>query len=200
MSNKRSHHAFSGVSSELIALAGTRIMRGALNSCERYSVDLNKWGKLPNLNTSRISPGSVVLRSMRAFCFCGANYYRKQFNSIESIQLNESKLKWRTLPLNEKIAQISKVMAVDVGTGIYVFGGRKYGYMYKLNEEGELVADLSDSRLIPFKKERYEAVHVHYETQINMVVHSGSIYAIELYDGSYRVKKFDWREWSLLYS
>ena len=72
--------------------------------------------------------------------------------------------------------------------------------MYKLNEEGELVADLSDSRLIPFKKERYEAVHVHYETQINMVVHSGSIYAIELYDGSYRVKKFNRSEWSLLYT
>ena len=104
MKNKRRDHAFSGVFSELIALGGNRFSHiGPLDSCEKYIVSLDKWVKLPNLNMSRASAGSVVLHSLRAFCFCGLKFDGKQLNSIESIELNASKPKWKMLSVNEKI-------------------------------------------------------------------------------------------------
>ena len=54
----------------LIALRGVNF--NDLNSCENYLVPSNKWRQLPPLNIGRQLPGSVLPKSMRAFCFCGS--------------------------------------------------------------------------------------------------------------------------------
>ena len=60
--------------------------------------------ELPPLNTVRSSHGSVLLKSMRVFYFCGAVGPGIRFNSIESL---EAEREWKTLPLNEKITKLS---------------------------------------------------------------------------------------------
>ena len=62
--------SLSGFSDKLI-LVGGGSERGLLTICEKYFVNLNKWGELPPLNIARYWPGSTLLRSNRAFCFTG---------------------------------------------------------------------------------------------------------------------------------
>ena len=101
MKHKRCALSLSGLPAQLIALGGSRSAN--LNVCERYFVSINKWTGLPSLNTARYWPGSTLLKSMRAFCFCGGLSPGTYMNSIESLQVDKEG-EWKTLPLNEKIA------------------------------------------------------------------------------------------------
>ena len=95
MSQERSDLSLSGLPSLLIAIGGCTDARN-LKVCERYRIDLNMWRRAPPLNTARASPGSIVLQSKRAFCFCGRQGAERDLNSIESLEV-EQKAAWRLL-------------------------------------------------------------------------------------------------------
>ena len=68
MIHQRESLSLSGVTSLLFALGGEKDGE-ELKVCEKYSLDLNKWSRLPPLNAARTRP--IVLNTKRAFCFCG---------------------------------------------------------------------------------------------------------------------------------
>ena len=78
--------SLSGISEMLVALGGWN--RGTLNYSEIYMVNTQKWKRLPPLNTARQLPGSIILKSVRAFCFCGIKTSRDHLRSIESLELS----------------------------------------------------------------------------------------------------------------
>ena len=69
MSIERGALSVSGLSTQLIALGGFNIDN--LKTCEKYLMASNKWEGVASLNTGRQWPGSILLKSLRAFCFCG---------------------------------------------------------------------------------------------------------------------------------
>ena len=142
MSLERCDLSLSGLSSLLIALGGWS-NAGALRVCEKYNVDRNKWSNLPSLNTSRYSPGSILLQSMRAFCFCGCGS-ESILNSIERLEPHQEG-GWKTLPLNDKIAKTYYLAATEYGNKVVLFGGSSgtFYITYILSEEGELEMNLS---------------------------------------------------------
>ena len=95
--------SLSGLPSQLIALGGYNGV--SLKICEQYSVSANKWSELAPLNTARSLPGSVLLPSKRAFCFCGSQTFVNFLNSVETIQM-KSDSEWKTLPLSDRVAKI----------------------------------------------------------------------------------------------
>ena len=85
MNHKRDSVSLSGLPFQFIALGGWNA--GNLKTCEKYLVSINKWEGLPPLNTGRQWPGSILLKSKRAFCFCGGYNKDTDLNSIESLDL-----------------------------------------------------------------------------------------------------------------
>ena len=148
MEYKRNALSLSGYSKELMALGGWD--RKNLKIGEKYLVSVNKWVELPPLNIGRHFPGSLLLKSRRAFCFCGSHGPQNRVNSIESIQLAWEG-EWKTLPLNGKIAKTYHLAAVPYLSRVMLFGGASHASynMYKLDEEGNLLEDLSGDPLIP---------------------------------------------------
>ena len=88
MNQRREKASLSGVFSQLICLGGQNFE--ILKVCETYLINLDKWTALPQLNRARYLPGSVVLQSKKAFCFCGIQETQEQ-NSIETLQLGNDK-------------------------------------------------------------------------------------------------------------
>ena len=70
MKIQRGSASLSGLPHLLIAIGGMN-KQDFRKECELYSVKTNKWGVLPQLNAARYQPGSILLQSMRAFCFSG---------------------------------------------------------------------------------------------------------------------------------
>ena len=110
MKIQRLHLSLSGFSSTLMAIGGEN-NAGNLKDCERYLIISNKWRRLPELNRGRTLPGSVLLKSMKAFCFCGTNL-GWEINSIEGIQIGTEE-EWRVLPLNDDVALRSNLAGVS---------------------------------------------------------------------------------------
>ena len=102
------------------------------------------------LNTARRFPGSILLKSKKAFCFCGHYALDDYLNSIESIQI-DSNVNWKTLAIHARIAKTFHLAAASLFNSIVLFGGRRYKslHMYILNEEGKLEHDLSSDKHIP---------------------------------------------------
>ena len=71
----RQRLSISGLASELIALG--EFKQRNLKICEKYIIASNKWTTLPCLNTPRQSAGSILLPSVKAFCFCGSQGVRE---------------------------------------------------------------------------------------------------------------------------
>ena len=149
MKHPREALSLSGVASQIIALGGYN--GRDLVSCEKYFVAVNKWTVLPSLNTPRQWPASVLLKSGKAFCFCGHQGPSKRLNSIESIQPQSDEGKWKSLPLNNSVARGYNLVAVSFWNEITLFGGYLNGIykMHSFTEEGELQRDLSSDPLIP---------------------------------------------------
>ena len=61
------------------------------------------------MNGTRIQPGSILLQSLRAYVFSGAQDKGVCLNSIESLA---SECSWKILPLNECLAKIYDLSAV----------------------------------------------------------------------------------------
>ena len=139
--------SLSGLLSQLIAVGGSNDTR-ELKICEKYSVITNKWIGLPPLNTSRLKPGSIVLESMRSFCFCGWTRHGGALSSIETID-PEKESQWTTLPLS--IAKANDIAAAHYKTKIILFGEENIVSFltYVLNEEGALEQDCSHYPQIP---------------------------------------------------
>ena len=86
------------------------MMKGDMKVYEKYNVDKNKWSGVAPLNSARHLLGSIVLTSMRAFCFCGARGYYTRVSSIETLE-TDLQCEWRTLPLNDKVAKTYSLAA-----------------------------------------------------------------------------------------
>ena len=70
----------------------------------------NKWIAFPSLNTARQFSGSIVLESLKVFCFCGSHEYIKNRNSNES---RENGGDWKTLPVKEEVLSTYHLAAVS---------------------------------------------------------------------------------------
>ena len=86
-----------------------------------YSLSKNKWISLGRLNLGRQYPGSILLKSKRAFCFCGELGSLNYSNEVETIQ---SDTEWKILPYNRKVRKTQHLAAVSWFNLILVFGGR----------------------------------------------------------------------------
>ena len=187
MNHKRSSLSLSGLPSQLIALGGHN--EGSLKICEKYEVSLQKWEELPSLNTGRQRPGSILLKSKRAFCFCGGNDMYTDLNSIESLEI-EKETQWKTLTLNYQIAQTYHFAGVEFKNKIVVFGGHSYTSSYSafiFSKEGELEQDLSQDSLTPEDM-----------CQGSFTVQGGKIYAVGFSEVSseWAMRVFDGKKWS----
>ena len=93
-----------------------------------------------------------MLESLAGFCFCGEEAIGERLNAIESLQ-TDSQERWRTLPLNRKVAECFHLAGVSFKGSILVFGGRSYSskHTYVFSEEGKLSEDVSEGKLIPEK-------------------------------------------------
>ena len=94
----------------LLAVGGEN--EESVGNCEKYSVTRNRWAVLPHLKTARQSAGTVLLPSLKAFCFCGTRG-QEELNLIETLQL-EAQAEWKSLPLSDKIVNISQVAVVSL--------------------------------------------------------------------------------------
>ena len=112
--------SLSGIFSTLMAIGAYKTKNTKI--CEKYLIGPNKWEPLPPLNEGRACPGSLLLNSMKAFCFCGALSMSVSLNSIESLEL-ESQSNWKALPLNEKVVQTFHLAATSFRGKILLFGG-----------------------------------------------------------------------------
>ena len=120
MHSKRTKSSLSGLPSLLIALGGQSVEN--LKTCERYLVGANKWSGLPPLNEARMLPGSLLLKSLEAFCFCGGLAPQNFINRIEKMRV-ECEANWRTLPLDSRIAKTYHIAGVSFRSKIMLFGG-----------------------------------------------------------------------------
>ena len=125
MRMERNSPSLCGWSSILLALGGQR--RGTpsppLRVSEKYSITFNKWQALPSLHNPRESPGSCLLTSMTAFCFCGARTNYMHLNLIEKLQLGAEE-EWKSLPVEYKISPTYLLAAVSFLGRIIIFGGK----------------------------------------------------------------------------
>ena len=108
MEFKRGYLSLSGVIPQLIAIGGMDKEYGVytsnvLNVCEMYSITLNKWTRLPGLNLARCLPGTILLESKKAFCFCGRQEGYTNLNSIETLQTDSGR-EWAILALTDRVA------------------------------------------------------------------------------------------------
>ena len=110
----------------------------------------NKWVDLPSLNFPRSRPGSLVLQSRTAFCFCGSLGYGSFLNSVESLELAVEG-KWSILAVNSEMKQTLHLTGASFKGAIVVFGGPplETSSMCILSEEGDFKADLSHLGQIP---------------------------------------------------
>ena len=71
-------------------------------------------------------------------------------NVIESIRV-DSDLRWKILPINEKIEGMHRVAGVEWRGKVVIFGGSIFSgrRMYVISQEGEFEQDLSADPLIP---------------------------------------------------
>lgn len=120
MQYKRCCMGLAGLAYELICLGGYQNRN--LSICEKYIVHLNTWVDLPQLVISRQRPGTILLKSMTAYCFCGSKGFHNNLNSIEKLDM-ENEGSWRVLPINNEIAQTYHLAAVLFEEKIVVFGG-----------------------------------------------------------------------------
>ena len=188
ISQSRSCPSLNGLPSELIAIGGWN--GDNLTACEKYIVNSNKWIELPSLNTARQWPGSILLSSKKAFCFCGSlapNYY---LNSVETVQ-TDNEVQWRTLPLNDKITKTYHLAAADYMNKLVLFGGASQAsyHTLTLSKEGELEQDLPKDPLIPGVM-----------CSGSFWVLNGKIYAVgsqQLKYRQWRMKVFNGKKWSL---
>ncbi len=128
----------------------------------------------------RSTPGSVLLSSLKAYCFCGHDGLN-QLNSIESLQLR-NETEWVLLPLNNNLVSLNRVAAVAHDGKIILFGGMLPYHMYYFNENGELWDDLSHVDNIPG--------HMNRGTVISK---DGLVYAVgtrEEWKGEWRLQVF----------
>ena len=75
-----------------------------------------------SLDLARHHPGSIVLQSLKAFCFCGTLDSIINTNSIESLQIDADR-EWQFLPLNDEIRKTQQIAAVAFMGSVFVFGG-----------------------------------------------------------------------------
>ena len=190
MSLGRSSASLSGLSSWLIVLGGFN-QDDNLSCCEQYQVASNKWGGLSCLNISRQWPGSILLKSMRAFCFCGNLGFGAILNWVETLQI-ESEAEWRLLPLEIKIAKTYHLAAASFHNKVLVFGGSNIASFNTLilSEEGDLLEDRSSDALIPG-----------YMGEGSYCVHWGILYSIgqnfEQGKWKWSMRAFDGVKWGL---
>ena len=87
MRHKRQTLSLSGIPSQLIAIGG--FSKETLKICESYFVGINKWSGLPPLNTVHQWPGTILLKSLRGYCFCGTQGSDKKYwlNSVEKLNI-----------------------------------------------------------------------------------------------------------------
>ena len=192
MSHKRGALSLSGLPSELIALGGWR-EGNSLQNCEKYLMVNNTWVGLPPLNIPRQWPGSILLKSKRAFCFCGSQGNKYSVNSIEALE-TESDEWWRILPVDERMAKTYHLgAALFKEDEIVLFGGHQGTSfnMYLLDEEGQIIQDMSKDPLIPG-----------WMCQDTFVVEEGRIFAVGFKNGwfhsKWHVQAFDGIKWTKL--
>ena len=120
-----------------------------LNTAELFSTVTNEWSPLPRLNKARQSPGSCLLKSMKAFCFCGFNEF-SNINSIEIFSIGNDD-KWSLLPIDSRVAATQQLVAVSYEESIIVFGGTQLSTycMYLFSQNGEFLCDMSSLPDIP---------------------------------------------------
>ena len=67
---------------------------------------------MPPLNKARRNPGSILLSSQRAFCFCGEIGDFKKTNSIEKLEICVDK-QWKLLPVDDRVVKICNLAAAS---------------------------------------------------------------------------------------
>ena len=144
--------SLSGLPSSLTAIGGSN--EESLKASEKYSVRKNKWEELPSLSTPWEWAGTVLLSSLRIFCFCGRNYDDILLNSIESLEA-ERDLEWKTLPLDDRVAQADDMAAAEFKGKIVVFGWTRdttSSFTQILSTEGNFIDELNDDASPEYKR------------------------------------------------
>lgn len=93
----------------------------------------NKWVVLPQLKKARQWPGSCVLKSGLAYCFCGYINRKSILNSIETIDLGSNNSQWQMLTMQEAVEPNYHLVALPYSGKILLFGGyhgKKNMYMF----------------------------------------------------------------------
>ena len=110
----------------------------------------NKWALLPSLGTPRERPGTVLLPSLAAFCFCGKQDIGAYTKSVERLQVNGD-LGWETLPIDDRIPSTYQLTVIPFQGSLLVLGGNFEPTVnnLKVSEEGVLLESDNDDP-IPF--------------------------------------------------
>ena len=124
MRSRRFHHSLCGRPSLLIAVGGLNSNVERIPLCEQFFVKRNKWNELPPLCVARESPGSVLLQSLRAYCFCGD--HRGSAASLEYLEMSIHETRWKTMKLDQIESQsCSSLVGVEYEKNVVVFGGKR---------------------------------------------------------------------------
>ena len=91
------HEAALCIASEKIySIGGYR--QGFLSECQKYSIKLDKWEKLPNLNHEKNNLASVVFNENQIYAIGGNSYYNNPDRFIERLGINKDK-KWELIEM-----------------------------------------------------------------------------------------------------
>jgi len=83
-------------SEEIYSIGGYR--QGFLSDCQKYSIKLDKWEKLPNLNQEKNNLASPVLNENHIYAIGGNDYYNKPVCFVERLGINKDK-KWKLIEM-----------------------------------------------------------------------------------------------------
>lgn len=76
----------------------------AFERCEQYSIALDIWYDMPNLNVGRHYHSSCAFNESTVYVFCGiAQSGKKYCNSIESININNKQAVWQVINVGAHI-------------------------------------------------------------------------------------------------
>ena len=112
-------HALAHQGNYVYAIGG-RSMNGVLDSCERYSINLNRWERIANLNQNRCTMPAIVFEESYIYIF-GGYEGSGRIDSIEQYDISNDQ--WSVLPIRIPISVEAETATLISSNEIIILGG-----------------------------------------------------------------------------
>lgn len=99
---------------------GGRSINGVLESCERYSINMNRWERIANLNQKRCTSPAIVFEDSYIFVF-GGYEGSGRIDSIEQYDVTNDQ--WSVLPIKFPLSVEAETATLISSNEVIILGG-----------------------------------------------------------------------------